>query len=338
MQLKTTGAPAPGLNCQKSLSLLARLLSPVAVCVLVLAAFSASAQQLYIQSGITKDSGRQDDTFAWVADYSEPLSKHFAYSLVYVNEGHFPDHHRDGVGAQLWIGGDLTQRWSIKLGVGPYLYFDTARKLTPAGYADDHGVGVIASLATTWQFGKHWGMQLRANRILTKSSIDTTSLVLGLGYQFDAAVLPSSQAGWAPAARRNEITAYVGRTYVNNFHSETAFAQNIEYRRTLAPHFDWTLAVMNEGDPGPLKRFGLMSELWFTRNVLRDRMTLGFGIGPYWSVDRRDNDRSRLAGILSITAAYHLSSAWMARLTWHRVATDHDLDTDVFLLGAGYRW
>jgi hypothetical protein len=31
------------------------------------------------------------------------------------------------------------------------------------------------------------------------------------------------------------------------------------------------------------------------------------------------------------------ASIWVARATWHRVATDCQKDGDVFLIGAGYR-
>src|SRR5215212_4213874 len=83
-------------------------------------ALPVSAQQLSIMSGVTKELPTNDHSFAYVADYSEPLNKLFSYSLVYVNEGHLIDHHRDGLGAQIWAGFELTPRWSIKAGAGPY--------------------------------------------------------------------------------------------------------------------------------------------------------------------------------------------------------------------------
>jgi len=37
----------------------------------------------------------------------EPLGKMFALSMAYLNEGHFSDHHRDGVTGQLWVRHDV---------------------------------------------------------------------------------------------------------------------------------------------------------------------------------------------------------------------------------------
>ena len=305
------------------------------------AAPPAGAQQLSIMSGVTKELPTNDHSFAYVADYSGPLNKIFSYSLVYVNEGHLIDHHRDGIGAQLSAGYNLTPRWSIKAGVGPYLYFDTAAK-PGVVFVDDHGFGVISSAATHYQFSKHWSVELRANRILTKKSIDTTSVLVGLGYMFDASVLPGSSAGaeaWqSDRLKPNELSAFFGRTYVTNFESETAAAYQIDYRRSLSRHIDWTGGVLREGAPGPLNRTGALTEIWATRQVLNDRVGIGIGVGPYLAYDSKDNNRTHLSGVVSLTASIKMPGNLIARATWHRVATRYDRDTDVFLLGAGYRW
>jgi len=306
------------------------------------AVLPACGQELSILTGVTKEIPTNDNSFAWVADYSEPINKIFSYSLVYVNEGHLIDHHRDGMGGQIWAGYSLTPKWSVKVGWGPYLYFDTAAKPAPVIAGDDHGIGAITSLATTFQYSKHWGLELRANRILTKNSIDTTSIVAGLRYQYDASVLPGSSAGadwWRIDSQTpNEVTVYAGRTYVNNFESETATAYGMEYRRNLSRHLEWTAGALREGNPGPIDRTGVMSEIWGTRTVLNNHAVLGVGIGPYIGYDSRDNDRARLSGVLSITGAVKLPGNLVARATWHRVATSYNRDTDVFLFGVGYRW
>jgi hypothetical protein len=305
------------------------------------AAHPCHAQQLSIMSGITRELPTNDDSFAYVVDYAEPLNKLFSYSLVYVNEGHLIDHHRDGLGAQIWAGFNITTNWSIKAGIGPYYYFDTAAK-PPVVAVDDHGFGVISSASTNYQFSKRWSIELRANRILTKKSIDTTSVLLGVGYTYDASVLPGSaegEAAWeSDRAKPNEISAFVGRTFVNNFESETAKAFQIDYRRNVARNIDWTAGILREGAPGPINRTGVMTEIWGMRTLLHDRAAIGIGLGPYLAYDSKDNGSTRLSGVVSITGSLKLPGNLIARATWHRVATRYDRDTDVFLLGAGYRW
>jgi hypothetical protein len=65
---------------------------------------------------------------------------------------------------------------------------------------------------------------------------------------------------------------------------------------------------------------------------------IGIGLGPYLAYDSKDNGSTRLSGVVSITGSLKLPGSLIARATWHRVATRYDRDTDVFLLGAGYRW
>ena len=308
----------------------------------VASALPAGAQQMSILSGATKELPTNDHSFAYVADYSEPLNKLFSYSLVYVNEGHLLDHHRDGIGGQIWAGFNITPNWSIKAGIGPYFYFDTAAKPPSVAAVDDHGFGVISSASTNYQFTKRWSVELRANRILTKKSIDTTSILIGLGYTYDASVLPGSSAGEASwqsdSARPNEVSGSFGRTYVNNFESETATAYQLEYRRNLSRNVDWTVGVLREGAPGPINRTGALTEIWGTRTLLHDRAAIGIGIGPYLAYDSKDANRTHLSGVVSITGSYKLPGNLIARATWHRVTTRYDRDTDVFLLGAGYRF
>jgi len=45
-----------------------------------------------------------------------------------------------------------------------------------------------------------------------------------------------------------------------------------------------------------------------------------------------------VAALVSVTASYRFQPRWLARVLWNRIATDYNRDTDVFLLGMGYRF
>jgi hypothetical protein len=67
------------------------------------------------------------------------------------------------------------------------------------------------------------------------------------------------------------------------------------------------------------------------------------GIGPYVIFDIESNtpddgSGERLAGIFSVALSYAPSPRWPLRFTWSRVFAQDSHDTDVFLLGAGYRF
>src|SRR3989304_71954 len=107
-----------------------------------------AAQMLGLYAGRTEiRDATHDKSHAWGLEYVEQVAPHFGLSLLYLNEGHPSDQRRDGFGMQAWartspLGGRLT----LAAGVGPYYYFDTTRR-GQAGYADDHGLGLISSLA-----------------------------------------------------------------------------------------------------------------------------------------------------------------------------------------------
>jgi len=77
---------------------------------------------------------------------------------------------------------------------------------------------------------------------------------------------------------------------------------------------------------------------------LARRITLGFGAGLYSFVDREPppdsggSKRLDIAGLLTVTTSYRLSDPWFIRFNWNRVMSNDSRDTDLFLLGLGYRW
>ena len=91
----------------------------------------AAAGELFGFFGGMKDTSTKDGSYAWSMEYRESLGEHFAASLVYLNEGHPPNHHRDGHGAMLWARTNLLdRRLSLAVGAGPYYYFDTTEPPT----------------------------------------------------------------------------------------------------------------------------------------------------------------------------------------------------------------
>lgn len=315
---------------------------------LIFSADSALAQEFYFLGGATRDSNSGVNTYGWALEYQQELGAHAAFSLSWLNEGHVPGHHRDGQSAQLWGVTDLAaRRLSIAAGIGPYRYFDTAIAGQGGAYSDDHGWGTITSLAATWHPRGRWNIQLRAQHIETATDFDSTAILLGFGYQLSPTVSPGSTSvsslSYGPKLG-NEIALFVGRTVVNSGESENAIASAIEYRRSLRPHMDWTVGWLNEGDPRLIRRDGLITQLWLTGSFEGNRLGLGAGLGPYLAVDKRRRPQSgesgneALATLVSMTASYRFQPRWLVRFLWNRVATDYSRDSDVFLIGMGYRF
>jgi hypothetical protein len=196
---------------------------------------------------------------------------------------------------------------------------------------------VLYSVAATWSTPGRWLYQARLDHVETKHSIDTTELLFGVGFKLD------KDAAWVyerPANRKNEVTVFGGVTIVNSFGSETDLAGSIEYRHAFGPALRGSIAWLNEGDPQLIGRYGIVAQGWYEPGFSGDRFTLGVGLGLYLAVDEvREGDHGAFgAGIFTMTASYRVGAEWTARFSWSRVLSSYDRDTDILLLGAGYRF
>jgi hypothetical protein len=64
---------------------------------------------------------------------------------------------------------------------------------------------------------------------------------------------------------------------------------------------------------------------------------LGIGGGPYLVVDKyHPGEDETVVGIFGMTASYRFSPRWIIRLSWNRVVTNYNGDSDVLLAGIGY--
>ncbi len=259
-----------------------------------------------------------------------------------------PDHHRDGQSVQFWARTNLLQRrLSLSVGAGPYRYYDTTAVGGPLGFADKHGWAGIGSVAATYYTPSGWLYEVRANRVVAHGSIDTTSLLVGIGYQLERPEATGPCAVLPPQTRKtthNELTFFLGRTIVNSFQSQHDTARAIEYRHGLSPHVDWTVGWINEGDARLIRRNGLTSQFWLVRPFLNGRFMLGAGLGPYISIDRYrapkpgEATRATVSALVTATAAIRINPRLLLRGSWNRIATTYNRDSDVVLIGLGLRY
>lgn len=319
----------------------------------ILATFAVSAQeQLRFGSGITHNTD-SESTYGWELGYAQRLGQHAGLSLDWLNEGHQENSHRDGIAAQIWARAHvLDPRLSLAVGIGPYLYFNTSRdEAHPyyAPYANDHGLKPIYSAEIAWTINHRWLIYLRANRIAAREQINTSMLLLGLGYQFDGQSGPESGANpAAPSAaespQRSALTLFLGHASLNSFALEGSTAYALEYRRSLSYYSDWSLGWLDEGGNRIIRRNGITTELWLMHPFWHERLELGIGAGAYLIANQQnqlpdsDSDDERLAGIITLTGSYSLDPHWFIRLSFNRIVTHDNRDSDVILFGGGYRF
>ncbi len=297
--------------------------------------------EVSLLGGLIWNTNGYDGTEAVQFEYRDSLYKNFAWSVSYLNEGHFSDHHRDGAALQLW--GRIKPfngRFFVEGGAGPYFYFDTTDRSGTLHYSNRHGWGGILSAALGYYLSDHIFIQARTNYIAAYDSIDTLSLFAGAGIDFESRPLTGLQQ--APS-ERNSLALLLGIMDANNTDSKKAVAWELEYRRRFGNHVEATAAYLDEGDNGLFHREGIALQVWAVNHFFEERLTLGLGLGPYVARNRiRDEltgkEGAVFAGILSVTADYRFTPGWSVRLIWHRVLTDYDRDTDVLIVGPSFHF
>ena len=313
------------------------------------AGLTLDAQEVTLLGGLLPKSNFDRSSFTWQVDYRQDLSRYFAGSIAYVNEGHIPGHHRDGTAWQAW--GRLPMfhdRLSLSLGVGAYYYFDT-QPLPGGDTADVHGTASIYSLAATGYLSNRWFYRLNFNRITPNRQIQVNTMTVGGGIWLGQDKKPTpGKLGDAPEEQHyvtgNELTAFIGQSVVNTFFSQKARAYAGEYRRGLLPHIDGTASIIYEGDPKIIRRSGVAFQGWFVNTFFNEKFTVGGGLGPYIYLDHKHpvsagrKNPAAVAPLASLTASTRLSENWLIRLVFDRVTSNYNRDADIFLLGFGYRW
>ncbi len=292
------------------------------------------AQELSILGGQLKVNEKDERSFAAALSYVQPAGEYAALSLTYLNEGHPKDHHRDGVGGQVWVRTKSTEQGlEFGVGAGEYYYFDTARSAT-GDYSNDHGWGNMYSVSATWHTPGRWYGEIEATRVFPRGKDATTSLLVGVGYRFDG--VQGAKLHLENPSTDDTLMLLAGQTIVNSFDSQRSKGSSIEYRRAVAPYVDWTVSGLKEGTSALTHRSGVATQVWLIRSLSHD-VEMGMGVGPYAAIDLHDVNvpQSHLAGLVSIALRYHINKRLVSQLLWNRVVTDYHRDADMLLLGLG---
>lgn len=317
-----------------------------AALIVALLAPAARAQEFSILAGGMDVVGTRSTSYSWSFEYRQRFWRHLDWTFSWINEGHPPEHHRDGFAAQLWLTQPiLGGRGMVGVGAGPYRLFDTIPAANGGSVDLDTWAGML-SFTAGWKVSKRTTLRLTINRTFTGADIETHDYLFGVGWRLspsEPALVPLSGAAGEhdPRTVAEEVMAFAGASTVNTFHSETAVARGLEYRHGAGTHTDWTLSWINEGRPGPTERDGLAAQGWLENGYSHERLVLGVGVGPYAYLDKQKSvagvggNRRGVAGLVTVSSAYRFGDRWFVRLNWNRVVSFYNRDADVIVLGLG---
>ncbi len=325
----------------------ARRVPGILILLLLLHPRYACALDAALLAGSADTVETDENSYAWQIDFRHNFESPFAVSASWINEGHYRYHHRDGVAGQLWGRFPFRNRKiSFAFGAGVYRYFDTQPQ-SAGDHVNEHGTAPIYSLSASCFTGTPWFIRLTANHIHPPGRIDTNSFLLGLGYRLGREPAeevhgPRSDRDSPARTTRVELTPFLGGTIHNSLESRAGIAAGVEYRRGIYGNVDWTLSWIYEDNEQGIRRTGLGSQVWFVDSFLRRRLAFGIGAGLYAFYDRKPPHEVHspidVAGLVTLTAGYRFGGRWIARFNWNRTMTGNDRDSDIFVLGAGYRW
>ena len=304
----------------------------------------AGAQELGFSAGGIINDNPYGRSYAWKLEYHDNIINNFRWSFTWYNEGHFKNHHRDGLLLQLWYRQPLAEdKFYIAAGAGPFYYFDTTNDRY-FGYKDVHAISLGTSVDLWYYLNPRIALKTGLTFIWSEgSNPDTTSLTFGALYRFEDEKTARKNLNFHHYEGSNEITVYLGQTIVNSFNSQKSAAVMVDYRRNIYKYLDISAAYLNEGDADIIRRNGIIAQVWPTKRFAGGRLSLGAGFGAYLALDkdaRAPVDATRdsaLAGIITMSAGYRLPYAPISlRAAWNRVVTSYSRDTDVIMGGVGY--
>jgi hypothetical protein len=323
------------------LCLAPHMLCTAIVCALV--SVPARSETLQALAGVIDPTNDSSNTYGWQLEFQEPLSRQLNASLSWLNEGHTPGHHRDGLATQLWLGVPVWRnRTEFDFGAGPYLYFDTQQESSARGYSDVHSVGALVSASLSLNITPSWFINVRLNEIYAPGDPNTLGFLVGGGYHFGRSERALSGPDGSQTFARQQIQLFAGEMIYNQLSSHQDRTLGLEYRLALVPWAAWSATWFHTvGSTSSGQREQIASQVWLVDSVLGGRLALSAGVGVYTPLGAQplgEENSAALSGLSGLRMEWCWSRNSSVVLTWYRSFTNDDDDRDIITLGYGFRF
>ena len=263
--------------------------------------------------------------------------------IVYVNEGHPDNNHRDGFALQ-WTGAwRSAQRLGGEFGIGPYYSMNTT--FLDGRQLNDTRWGLLLSAALRMRLSDApdgTSLRLGFNHAQVPGAHRSNALMLGLARQFG----PVAQEPAGGSSRPLWLGVSAGTALTTMPNSNTARSAILDAGSDIdhgAAHWAWSARYLFEGDDGKrVDRRGLAAQLWYVQEVTPG-FSMSAGIGPYFTRNRREEPGMRgpvrRNVLISLEAERALSAHTRVFFDFGRVKTFLRMDDrDLFLIGIRQRF
>ncbi|MGZ5201780.1 MAG: outer membrane beta-barrel protein [Telluria sp.] len=250
--------------------------------------------------------------------------------VMYYNEGHPENNHRDGLGLQFTYVRRLADWLTAEVGAGPYTSMNTT---TINGVEIDQArTGILYTVALRYPLaalGPGTQLRLGYNHVWMHDVHHSDALMLGLDHDFTGAETQ------APAVASGAVIlgGAIGRSITNQAGGDAAFnfMAQARYRAGI-----WALSAsaIDEGDDQRrVDRHGIALQGWFVQPLTRE-WKFAAGLGPYLARNNRAGEGNDTLGLFTVQLERAISPASTAFFAFNRVKTFHEReDRDLFQLG-----
>ncbi|GAM11635.1 hypothetical protein OR1_03951 [Geobacter sp. OR-1] len=136
----------------------------------------------------------------------------------------------------------------------------------------------------------------------------------------------------------------LGGAAKDNDSDDMTYAWQLEYQESLGESFAASISYLNEGHVTNHHRDGNSMQLWGKTHLLKHRLSLAAGIGPFLYFDTTSSGNGNeyvndhgLQGILSVSATWHYRDNWLFQIRTNWVGGVSGFDTVSVITGLGYQ-
>lgn len=279
--------------------------------------------------------GHTIDPFGWVASGNTSATDAPRLDLVYINEGHPDNNHRDGYAIQYVYRKTLSAELGLELGAGPY--YSQNRTTTASGEEiNDSRLGALLSAALIARLDAYSpGLHMRVgfNHVAAGGGVPSSNaLLVGLGKEIGA---QRTESGSSDPTNGHPL--WLGGSYgfaqTNHSGPGRRTAYSLETKQYFE-NFAWSLSAIDEGSDGQLvDRRGIAAQAWYVQPV-SEKWSLSGGAGPYVARNKLDGNGTTLNALVTIQVDRTIGKDWKAFGNFGRVITFRDKnDADLITIG-----
>lgn len=277
--------------------------------------------------------GSRGGTMEWRAiqlGIKEKIGEGLSVGALHNNEGHLPNHHRDGYAVIACLERPLAERLSAEACAGPYLTMDTTRlDGAPSSELNRKQLGLLAAAALVLKLNsKGLGLRVQGNYAAV-GNLNTAAVLVGLQQELGGA--DSSSVG--AAGGRASVSAWAGPSITTRGGHQGHAGYQVEVQRTVDSRFAYSVSVIAEGNSRLSERAGVAAQVWYIA-PRAGKWEFSAGAGPYLAHEANpQNAGTKLLGIITFRAFRELRKGMDAGVQMTRVLSGYDKDQDMFLVG-----